>query len=604
MPLLSRKVTNIVAETRRKMTQNIKHKLHGLNARCTVRPRELWKTEDYTPPEPDRLPHGKTQRDLDRRGRVKRKYRSNRNKKYTKKFDATLGYPGEGPGHVECKTCDNGARCPIAGHYHRKTKPLSQAVRRKREAAKTKPKKRKEVEYELCQSLTNDECRSGEHAHDATQTLNTPETMEYLLRTEEVKDPPNSPIPGVATIGTRSRVLHFRSLAALSRGEDTSTLNSSEYPQCGEEANASITGDSPCLGGSVDDDDDGDADDAIHDVDEAFINLYDLTIPEPTADDSDDVDNELTLLHRVTDVLLGDGDVDVADDAVTDSPPARLSDQSSVDPPLDNVSLTDEESSSAESETSSDDDDTDSSSDEEDEQAPLLDPVPVAPPLVVDPPVPPQAVVPVVPEPVKRVKIFCANPGGERPNVLGQWCNTLKWGFHVVNPFSVSVQTMEVNTDLAIGITELQDYTTANRQAYHMGFLGCASGKRWSAASSKHVAEFFASLYPLTYDADVYTELVEYLLTDRLLAQRRCVSPDGTITDIMTPVKYFAGKHPRCSQYMKNRQVYIDTLIHVTNQLLMSGLMEWTANPGVKAQIHFRRADRLQVSPCTDPSSG
>ena len=606
MPLLSRKVTNIVAETKRRMTQNIKHKLHGLNARCTVRPRELWKTEDYTPPVPDQLPHGKTQRDLDRRARVKKPSRTRRNTRYTKKFDSTLGYPGEGPGHTECKDCVNGVCCPIAGHYHKKTKPLSQAARRKREAAKTKPKKRKEVEYELCQLLTNEECQAQEHAHDATQTLYTKETIGYLDRTFKVPGPKNSPASGVASPGMSPPILVFDGLDALRDGKFTTTLNSSEYPPSGEEANASITGNLPDLGGIVAIDDKGSADDALLDMNDVFADLL-LPPAESALDVQDELDTELMALDKIAAILKGDKDAVAIDDSP--SVPQSVNQQTppSSDPLDDLISLTGSDTSSDDSDDSSSDDSDDSSPDTQGGDPPLL-PTPSAPPApsgsAVSPPRQPD------PRPViqanldvKRVKIFCSNPGGERPNVLGQWCNTLKWGFHIVNPFSVSVETMEINADLDIGMTELRNYTTANRQTYHLGALGCASDKKWSSLSYKHVAEFFTTLYPLMYEEEVYTELVRYLLTEKLLGQRRWVAQDGTISDIMTPLKYHAGKHPHCSQYMTNRQTYTNTLIHVTNQLLLSGLMEWTAHPGSKAQIHFRRADRLLVSPCTDPSS-
>jgi hypothetical protein len=90
-----------------------------------------------------------------------------------KKFDATKGYPGEGPCYCcnEYHPADIDApvtpchrdRCLIEGHVHRKA--LSGAARRfKEEEQKRVKKRRKRAKFELCERLTAWECKYP-HAH-------------------------------------------------------------------------------------------------------------------------------------------------------------------------------------------------------------------------------------------------------------------------------------------------------------------------------------------------------------------------------------------------------------------------------------------------------
>lgn len=126
--------------------------------------------QDSTP----ELPHGKTQRDIDRHINPP----SNKTKRRTgKKFDSTKGYPGEGP--TTHTTCEAGINCQIAGHYHQKQKPLSGAAKRKREASDKKPKPRSPPEYVLCEFHLTGECGDPSHAHDQHQDLDNDATRAY-----------------------------------------------------------------------------------------------------------------------------------------------------------------------------------------------------------------------------------------------------------------------------------------------------------------------------------------------------------------------------------------------------------------------------------------
>lgn len=76
-----------------------------------------------------------------------------------RRFDSTLGYPGEGPEVVQC-TLDTS--CTVVGHYHR-AKPAEGKLRRQlEEERKGKPRTKK---YILCRMQTARDCLLVEHFH-------------------------------------------------------------------------------------------------------------------------------------------------------------------------------------------------------------------------------------------------------------------------------------------------------------------------------------------------------------------------------------------------------------------------------------------------------
>lgn len=115
--------------------------------------------------------------------------------KFPRKFDSTLGYPGEGPakknggasrnkpghkgqprvrrGAPPCsghKSCDYKS-CEIPGHFHlRANNPLSGHARRKREESGNRPAPRKKkLEQVLCSISCHKDCLIAEHSHSYTQ---------------------------------------------------------------------------------------------------------------------------------------------------------------------------------------------------------------------------------------------------------------------------------------------------------------------------------------------------------------------------------------------------------------------------------------------------
>jgi hypothetical protein len=93
-------------------------------------------------------------------------------------FDATCGYPGEGPcgcQHVNTidhsgdfvRECSIGLYCTFAGHYHRKQ--AAGARRRMLEKSRKPKSKQREAAYEQCQFEVPQGCSIGGHAHSKTQ---------------------------------------------------------------------------------------------------------------------------------------------------------------------------------------------------------------------------------------------------------------------------------------------------------------------------------------------------------------------------------------------------------------------------------------------------
>jgi hypothetical protein len=138
---------------------------------------------------------GKHHKDLARRLRP-RKDPVERRKRHRRRFDSTLGYPGEGPpkkkpvgkkvyrkaeprkgkadpkrweaAGVEVRMCANGRACQIKGHWHTvKKDPFSGATKRMAEGKVGRVKS--PPQYKVCAAPTAAECESHEHGHDILQ---------------------------------------------------------------------------------------------------------------------------------------------------------------------------------------------------------------------------------------------------------------------------------------------------------------------------------------------------------------------------------------------------------------------------------------------------
>jgi len=126
-----------------------------------------------------------------------------KNKRHGKKFDSTLGYPGEGPGFSDRlkELCDEEkkdlvtctiSRCGIAGHYH-PNKPYGPRQRAQAERkADRKPGKNK---WYLCEEkVTGNDCIE-KHGHSENQNYHSQLQADYLALPEDawnnvVDDPP------------------------------------------------------------------------------------------------------------------------------------------------------------------------------------------------------------------------------------------------------------------------------------------------------------------------------------------------------------------------------------------------------------------------------
>jgi hypothetical protein len=88
-------------------------------------------------------------RRLFRKSRLKPVHRRKPNHKEGS-FDATKGYPGEGPNATEVTECHDNS-CAVDGHYHARKAPLTGARRRLEERKKREEKVKKQTRWALCQ---------------------------------------------------------------------------------------------------------------------------------------------------------------------------------------------------------------------------------------------------------------------------------------------------------------------------------------------------------------------------------------------------------------------------------------------------------------------
>lgn len=218
-------------------TNKVKPRFGGLNDGYSspFQPRNIWKEEGYVGPIEKPIPYGKHQRDIDRYvlPKVKKERR-----KHGKKFDSTLGYPGEGPS-PQVTECKEGVKCMIAGHYHQLKSPLSGAAKRKRDSEGKKPPRSSPV-YVKCDSIANIQCCKDEHAHDCTQCLDCHSTRSFVSLYQDLLDSRQvevfddilvAPVPVATQVDSGA----FASAPTIA----TTTINTLVYPK-GEEAIASI----------------------------------------------------------------------------------------------------------------------------------------------------------------------------------------------------------------------------------------------------------------------------------------------------------------------------------------------------------------------------
>lgn len=203
--------------------------------------------------------------------------------------------------------------------------------------------------------------------------------------------------------------------------------------------------------------------------------------------------------------------------------------------------------------------------------------------------------------PTRRVMLFVTGDASEagRTRIKDIFARV---GHFLMGPFSVAQVATGKNHGLPMGQTEVSKYTSNEATTYSLGFMDRTwRDKPWYVKQQNTIAEFFSKIYSLNYCARVYSECVDYALADGSLSQRRAVNPDGKITDIMSAVKFTVLAHAKSSSWSKDQTLFTNTLIHITNQVLLRGLRQNAANP-TTALTHFRSAGRLRTSPRIDPS--
>lgn len=127
-------------------------------------------------------------KEKDRAKRKKRYRGKTRKRNNNKKFDSTLGYPGEGPPSTMITRCTLDRSCLIHGHYHfPEKKPASQGAARRMQ----EKKKKKLREMKLCpHPLPCTECPSMVHGHDGTQRMDTQASVDLARERDSILNGP------------------------------------------------------------------------------------------------------------------------------------------------------------------------------------------------------------------------------------------------------------------------------------------------------------------------------------------------------------------------------------------------------------------------------
>lgn len=123
---------------------------------------------------------------------------TNPNDSYHRRFDSTLGYPGEGPDvDTPCECLKS--NCMISGHYH-SVRKLTGATRRLREKSGSKPKPRSPPTFALCEIESQRECpNSSGHAHTKRQNVFTSESLALFNRFADLGNLPLEEQVGTTT---------------------------------------------------------------------------------------------------------------------------------------------------------------------------------------------------------------------------------------------------------------------------------------------------------------------------------------------------------------------------------------------------------------------
>jgi len=109
--------------------------------------------------------------------------------------------------------------------------------------------------------------------------------------------------------------------------------------------------------------------------------------------------------------------------------------------------------------------------------------------------------------------------------------------------------------------------------------------RAWFKSTGKTYIEHFMLIYPSCYLGEVYQECVDVVMRDANLARRKLVATDGLFADITTVVASVVNTHPSREFWIADTTIYVNTLIHITNQLVLRGLQLHAATPQITKNV-------------------
>lgn len=529
-------------------TNNIgkSHYTGNKNGELTPFPsKNAWKDEDHVEMVKKACPYGKHQRDIDRYERSKKpktgavrrlREKAHRNAKHSKEFDSTLGYPGEGP-------LDNSIikECTLGckcmiAGHYHQKKSPKKGAAKRLRDKKGKKDPRSDPVYEKCESIANIQCGSSCHAHDSTQCLQCAATLGFIARYQE-----SNPEEIMEEWNNQDNI-H---------------------------------------------DENSDLDSGMSDIDDLFV-------------DGDLLNRGIQALREKCNQMCDDykRQEDKKDEVVGETSIPVVEETTDVTSTCINTSV--HPVKGEEAKTSIVASKSNKSSGEKEEVAIINTQVyPIkgeealasVATIQIQTQVPNNSDVLYIPKILKNVIIFTTAHDRKEEG----WIDSIKNEFY--NLFFTKVETTINNVTTINQIPSNITMHSTHESAFKNDFL---KKKLYGLSQNSTDIEYFTNIYPTYYRADVYQDCVDIVLMDCTLAKRRAVDPDGKISDIMTAVKSIVMSHARARTWLSDQKMYVNTMMYITNCVLLRGMYEASANPKTIDPV-FRSADLTAMSRCLDP---
>jgi len=491
---------------------------------------------------------------------------SKKRKKVRKKFDSTLGYPGEGPVH----DCEHGRECLIAGHYHRHKKPLTGY--KKREAEKRGGKKTTEVtRAKKCKNLRPLECEPDGHHHCASQCLQSKETFDLIVdesKESETRGQFNYlgkiPVPTFVDYGAYNEsdyeAFNNDDVFEMDDNEEekffddqSQTMKIEKHPitQTSRSAwlNELPTGDPICFNQTIDEHLRTSTKDAwIIDlprppsegtfIDLPIPNVADFILatqtplPPLTPEDYEFEDTRISRYPKLMHIKRSYTMKETIYSTLTGRTPTRFNEL------------------------------TVHTCENRAEATSLVDPN------------------------TKEVYLFVGGDPIRPQTVLGRFKKSMYRGYRTICFLNEEDVVMKGNSDDGVTLTEFMEVEDA-----HVGkIFGLTEGTANADVS------YFRGFYPSCYKGLVYIDAVQSLLNEKDLSVRTVITKDGQILQsISAAVTYFyqiLADKPEYRHLKDNRQIALNTQIHVINQLVFTGLRLYETTPSTSVKPDFRFAVR------------